>query len=439
MPVLSTLLRIALEAARLRGGLLSALLTTRSRRANTVTWDSDTARFRVEGRTVPITRIRAELDRLESLQLYRMRGYNQKYWSRQWTIEKWRRAMIREMEETHTLAGALATGSIRDAAEDETVQRRIERDTQAVNRFAADILRQKVSSRAQADNRVRAYTRSPQVTFELLFQRENIRAGMTEARRRLSAAEHCRSKAGVEGCLEAAQRGWMPIRDMPPKGTLVCKQFCKCWIEYRRGGVAAKEDFSGSVVRNEDGSLKTMYHGSNSRIEEFDLSKVREYDLDAPFNGFWFSNTREGASPALRDPSFMHEVHLNIQNPITRAELYAMMRQEESLRNLSGSEMRLELQRRGYDGVAWRTTPEIDIEAFNREGVVEFRNEAGNRRMLRLDAPGDVGYYRLSDVEWDYITGYESAEKFLDVEYRDEIYVAFRPEQIRVNKITDLR
>jgi hypothetical protein len=116
---------------------------------------------------------------------------------------------------------------------------------------------------------------------------------------------------------------------------------------------ASPTDFSQSKVVNPDGSLKEMFHGSAVKIEKFDLSKVRTADLDAPFNGFWFTDNVRHASPALQDPKFVHKVHLNITNPISRKGVNALLKAEPDLRKLSGSEMRTELERRGFDGVEW--------------------------------------------------------------------------------------
>ena len=193
--------------------------------------------------------------------------------------------------------------------------------------------------------------------------------------------------------------------------------------------------FANSKVVNADGSLKVMVHGSKSRIDVFDLNKVRQSDLDAPFNGFWFTDNASNASPALQDPDFLHEAYLNIENPITRAEISSLTKAEPALRKLTGSEMRLELQRRGFDGVKWQFRPEIDAAALDRFGSVKFIDAAGHTKEL-VKARGGLD---LFDDRGNFITGYLNLSDFLTTEYDEEIWVAFRPDQVKILNVTDLR
>lgn len=234
MATFDQLVRNASKAAQQAGGLTSALLNPTSRRKHDVKWDPKRARFRAGDRQqiVVVTRVRKELDRLEARQLFLARKYNQLLFSGEWDLNRWESEMTTLIENTHTEAGGLATGSLQNSARSSTVTRRIERDLQALKRFRADIKAKRVPTLALANNRARAYARSPFVTYHLLNQRNHIDAGFKQGRRRLTAAEHCRTKPGTEGCLEAAARGWMPITEVPPIGTLVCAQFCKCWIQY---------------------------------------------------------------------------------------------------------------------------------------------------------------------------------------------------------------
>jgi hypothetical protein len=82
-------------------------------------------------------------------------------------------------------------------------------------------------------NRGRAYLQSAYVTYEVIDHRLHIDEGFVLARRILTPAEHCHTRPdGKEGCFEVAAKGWLDIREMPPIGTLVCGQFCKCYIIY---------------------------------------------------------------------------------------------------------------------------------------------------------------------------------------------------------------
>lgn len=192
--------------------------------------------------------------------------------------------------------------------------------------------------------------------------------------------------------------------------------------------------FPKSVVVNADGTLREMFHGSAIRIGEFDLAKVRASDLDAPFNGFWFTDNIANASPAMRDPEFIHRVHLNITNPIRRDELNDLLQAEPALRKLSHSQLRIELERRGFDGVKWTYRPTIDAAKLAKDGQIDFVGVAGERRRLVLDPRGGLDLYKLdaNGRHPDYQTGYLDLKDFLNTEYDEDIFVAFRPDQIKI-------
>lgn len=220
------------------GGLVAILLAVKAKKTRDIQWDAKEARFKVDGKVIPMTRIRRELGRMELKVAALILSYNAKLWAKEWTLDKWRSEMAKLAQDSHILFGALALGGLVVSARDLTVQRRTTRDLAALKRFARAIKNGLTPSLPVVNNRSRTYLRSWYVTYHLLSHRAHILAGYTEARRRLTPAEHCRTKHTAEGlidgCWEVARKGWMPILQMPPLGTLVCLQFCKCWIQYRK-------------------------------------------------------------------------------------------------------------------------------------------------------------------------------------------------------------
>lgn len=218
------------------GGLISLLLAVKQ--GTKVEYDPKRAAFYVDGRFVNVLPIRKELDRVELKIAALILSYNERLFNKQWTLAKWREEMDKLVESSHYIFAGLALGSIAKAVRDTTVARRLDRDKEALKRFAGAIQAKQVPSLPLAQNRGRAYIRSFYVTFQLLDQKAKIDAGFTEAKRVLTPAEHCRTQIQgqaifKEGCYEAAARGWMSITEMPPIGTLVCGQFCKCYIIYK--------------------------------------------------------------------------------------------------------------------------------------------------------------------------------------------------------------
>jgi hypothetical protein len=203
-----------------------------------ITWSAKRARFRVDGKEIPIKQILAEVARLELSISARLVIYAQNLKSGKWTYDKWLSEMEKLLQDSHLIFAALALGGLAAAAANATVERRSVRDVTYAKNFGKVLESPKPPSPAATISRARSYVRSLGVTHQILSHRAHIIAGYTEAKRILTPAEHCRTKVvGVvvlQGCYEVALRGWLPIREMPPIGTLVCKQYCKCYIVYRK-------------------------------------------------------------------------------------------------------------------------------------------------------------------------------------------------------------
>ena len=55
-----------------------------------------------------------------------------------------------------------------------------------------------------------------------------------EMRNVLGDAEHCEASGNTPGCLEEANRGWVPFGQMSLPGRRTCVSSCKCRVDYRR-------------------------------------------------------------------------------------------------------------------------------------------------------------------------------------------------------------
>lgn len=222
------------KAAQNMGGLIAILLAVKAHKTQDVQWDPSKAQFIVNGKAIPLKEIQKELGRIELKIAATIISYNNKLWNHEWTVTKWRAEMDKLIQDNHILLGALAVGGIVAAAKDATVLRRIDRDTKALGNFKTAIKTKSIPSLPMIQSRGRTYIRSLYVTYHLLNQRIHIAAGYKWAKRILTPSEHCHTKNDLAGCYETAARSWILIRDMPPIGTLVCRQFCKCYIIYSR-------------------------------------------------------------------------------------------------------------------------------------------------------------------------------------------------------------
>ena len=81
-----------------------------------------------------------------------------------------------------------------------------------------------------------------------------------------------------------------------------------------------QEYFKNSKVRDENGNLLTLYHGSSNQFTIFDQNRAGKSTQDASI-GFWFTETKEGADKFNKgawygnDNSNVYEVYLDIKNP----------------------------------------------------------------------------------------------------------------------------
>lgn len=197
--------------------------------------------------------------------------------------------------------------------------------------------------------------------------------------------------------------------------------------------------FKNSKVRDENGNLLTMYHGSVEDFYVFDKSKIRVQDYDAYFNGFWFSNSPT-TIPAMRNAKYRKEVYLNITNPAP-AEVWRKVvnevNEDNILRDISRSyddEVRYRLQDMGYDGVLWNKSYNItqkNIDEFNTLGKTTFSDVRGRLYdFIKEDENTSRLYYhnKLNNE----IVSYNNLQDLIDDSNSQEIvYVAFEPNQIK--------
>lgn len=205
--------------------------------------------------------------------------------------------------------------------------------------------------------------------------------------------------------------------------------------------------FGNSQVVDENGDPLAVYHGSPVRdFNIFDISKVNANDPDAPYNGFWFSSDKDSAEtagsfpwgrPNTPDGGQVRPFYLSIKNPIARRDALRVAREIRDdfetrwpeARSLQDA-TRLELEKRGYDGIVHsapvRVTQDLvsQIDAANGEPV---KIGKGSYAVAR-ENDGTYGLY--SDSSGYIMGGYDTAAEAIQ-EVAEEVYIAFRPEQIK--------
>lgn len=124
-----------------------------------------------------------------------------------------------------------------------------------------------------------------------------------------------------------------------------------------------QEFFKDSKVRDENGNLLTVYHGSNSEFTVFDLSKGGQSNTGAKV-GFWFTETKEGADNFANDVWYgdkkpnTKEVYLNIKNP----KIYENVENGELQQQYKNEAKQLEEQAKEIASrYSWRNTDNYKI------------------------------------------------------------------------------
>lgn len=204
------------------GGALAVLIGSKP---GNVTWDAETASFRVNGRRVSAATIRRELRRIETGTGVRIGRLTDKLSRREITLRQWQDGFKQLVGSSHVLMAALGAGSIAAAAKNLTVQSRIDTERGYADGFAKDIEKKQLKP-PTIKARARSYMLAAAVTFAGVGLAARIIAGYTEARRVRTAAESC------EGCIRWSGK-WFPIDEIKPIGTLQCGHRCRCFLEYR--------------------------------------------------------------------------------------------------------------------------------------------------------------------------------------------------------------
>ncbi len=216
------------------GGIIAILLIRKNRRR--VTFDSATLRFFVDGQPVSLDAIRQSLEKLYLRQAAVINRATDELTSGTITVDEWLEQMRAVTASTHTIAGAMAAGSIATALALSTVRNRIDEQWLFLSRFADDLgttAPDKQISPRRAQVRARSYLQAARITFASIELAVRKHAGNTEAKRVLTMAEHCVNSLAASGCLELARLSWMPIDEMVPIGQATCGRYCKCFIVYR--------------------------------------------------------------------------------------------------------------------------------------------------------------------------------------------------------------
>lgn len=180
------------------------------------------------GRKIPASRIHLEINKTVNKLERELRTIAKKLNTGKINLAEWQIQTAEKLKTAHILAAAIGKGGRREMKPSDwgKVGALIREQYKYLNNFAREIERGKLSPN-RLEFRAASYSKAVRETF--YKQEIEIRksAGFLFCRRILHALESCPE------CSSWAAKGFVPIDEQPAVGGLVCKNFCRCSLEYQ--------------------------------------------------------------------------------------------------------------------------------------------------------------------------------------------------------------
>jgi hypothetical protein len=193
-----------------------------------VIYDKKTKRFRDnKGRFISPKVIRNEIDKVVQVTAGRLEKIATDLTLGKIDIKTFQTRTRDVLKSSYTLSGSVAKGGWRQMTKGDwgKVGAQAKREYGYLNKFAEAIKSGKLSDK-QIIARARSYASSVRAVYEQSsFDNRKEAGGL--CRRVLNAKESCSE------CRAAASRGFIEVDEMPPVGSLLCKSFCRCRIEFK--------------------------------------------------------------------------------------------------------------------------------------------------------------------------------------------------------------
>ena len=136
--------------------------------------------------------------------------------------------MKENLKSAHILSASVSKGGYRSMSPSDwsKVGNELKKQYAYLNKYARDIELGRVSP-VQIENRAKSYSNAIRAVYANGEKEAFKSIGKTEARRALHSLESCSE------CASWAAKGWVGIDEIAPLGSLICKIWCRCSLEYR--------------------------------------------------------------------------------------------------------------------------------------------------------------------------------------------------------------
>jgi hypothetical protein len=142
-----------------------------------------------------------------------------------WQSEMMQRLRIQHLAQASAAAGGWARV---DDAVTGRLEARLEGQFAYLDNFASQIASGAQPLTRAVVTRASLYAQAARGAYEGERNEQMRQAGFDEERNVLGQADSC------QGCLEAAEQGWVPIGTLTPVGSRQCLARCHCTLDYRR-------------------------------------------------------------------------------------------------------------------------------------------------------------------------------------------------------------
>ncbi|HRH40399.1 MAG TPA: hypothetical protein PKY82_02055 [Pyrinomonadaceae bacterium] len=194
-----------------------------------ITFDKITGRFRdARGRFISASRVHHEINKTVSKLEIDLRSISQNLNQGKINLPEWQIQSAAKIKTAHLAAAAIGKGGRKQMTVSDwgKTGAAIREQYKFLNNFSREIEKGRQSAN-QIEFRASTYAKAVRETFYKQEIDVRKKAGYLFCRRILDAAESC-----IE-CESWATKGFVPIEEQPPIGGLLCRNFCRCELEYR--------------------------------------------------------------------------------------------------------------------------------------------------------------------------------------------------------------
>lgn len=194
-------------------------------------YDPKSLRYRdnTSGKFVSSKQVRASVDQLADAESQTLRAFAQQMLDGDINFAEWQIRSLDTIKRLNVAMALAANGGIdaTSASDLGYIGSLVKKQYEYFRGLVADIRKGTQALGGTLLARMGLYGQAGRATYHDVLQRNAKDAGLTEAKRLLGVADHC------TGCVSEAAKGWVPIDESAPIGSMECLTNCRCDQQFR--------------------------------------------------------------------------------------------------------------------------------------------------------------------------------------------------------------